>query len=348
MHFDWPVSALARRAPLQPWPACQQRWCGQRGAAPCSASGQQLQRGRGGRAGTTAAACDFDESPRDAYGGITVVIVRETDDFEAALTASLDRWRRDGVRGVWLEVPAALVKYLPAILDRGFTLRGGDATHVLCCAWLPGGESPLPPGPTHQVGVGAVVTDRAGRLLLVQEAVGPAQGRWKLPTGALQRGERRVGRRRAREVREETGLEVRPAEVLAVRHSHGFHRGVSDVFFCVRCEVIDEGAVLTPQAGEIARVEWRPVSDAHDAATPAWRRIYQIASTGRGGLRVDTYPGRAARANDPYLPGGSAMGSCCLTSTSRRSGGTTNYLIFTRSTAVFNEREAKARFDCRV
>ena len=100
-------------------------------------------------AGTTVAACDFDESPRDAYGGITVV-VGETDNFEAALTASLDRWRRDGVRGVWLEVPAALVKYLPAALENGFRLRGGDATHVLCCAWLPGGESPLPPGPTHQ------------------------------------------------------------------------------------------------------------------------------------------------------------------------------------------------------
>ena len=240
-------------------------------------------------AGASCAACDFDESPRDAYGGIAVV-VRETDDFEAALTASLDRWRRDGVRGVWLEVPAALVKYLPAALERGFTLRGGDATHVLCCAWLPGGESPLPPGPTHQVGVGAVVTDRAGRLLLVQEAVGPAQGRWKLPTGLCESDED-IGAAAAREVREETGLEVRPAEVLAVRHSHGFHRGVSDVFFCVRCEVIDEGAVLTPQAGEIARVAWRPVADAHDAATPAWRRIYQIAATG-GGMRADTYPGR--------------------------------------------------------
>ena len=240
-------------------------------------------------AGTTVAACDFDESPRDAYGGITVV-VGETDNFEAALTASLDRWRRDGVRGVWLEVPAALVKYLPSILDHGFTLRGGDATHVLCCAWLPGGDSPLPSGPTHQVGVGAVVTDRAGRLLLVQEAVGPAQGRWKLPTGLCEANED-IGAAAAREVREETGLAVSPKEVLAVRHSHGFHRGVSDVFFCVRCEAIDEDAVLTPQAGEIARVAWRPVADAHDAATPAWRRIYQIAATG-GGMRVDTYPGR--------------------------------------------------------
>ena len=101
---------------------------------------------------------------------------------------------------------------------------------------------------------------------------------------------------------------MRPAEVLAVRHSHGFHRGVSDVFFCVRCEVIDEGAVLTPQAGEIARVEWRPVADAHDAATPAWRRIYDVASTGRG-MRVDTYPGRAAAAPTRIYSSGSVEGS---------------------------------------
>ena len=102
-------------------------------------------------AGASRAACDFDESPRDAYGGITVV-VRETQDFEAELTKALERWSQAGVRGVWLEVPAALVKYLPSILDHGFTLRGGDATHVLCCAWLPGGESPLPPGrtPVHK------------------------------------------------------------------------------------------------------------------------------------------------------------------------------------------------------
>ena len=242
-------------------------------------------------AGTTVAACDFDESPRDAYGGITV-IVRETDDFEAALAAALDRWRRDGVRGVWLEVPAALVKYLPSILDRGFTLRGGDATHVLCCAWLPGGDSPLPPGPTHQVGVGAVVTDRAGRLLLVQEAVGPARGRWKLPTGLCEANED-LGEAAAREVREETGLAVSPKEVLAVRHSHGFHRGVSDVFFCVRCEVIDEGAVLTPQAGEIARVEWRPVSTAPSIASMAWSewthgpRCTQVAARRRRARRGD-------------------------------------------------------------
>ena len=57
-------------------------------AAPAVQPRQQSSNVAAVAAATTAAACDFDESPRDAYGGITVV-VGETDDFEAALTASL-------------------------------------------------------------------------------------------------------------------------------------------------------------------------------------------------------------------------------------------------------------------
>ena len=73
--------------------------------------------------------------------------------------------------------------------------------------------------------------------------------------------------------------------------------------------VVHKNMTIEEQAGEIARVEWRPVSDAHDAATPAWRRIYQIASTGRSGLRVDTYPGRAAAAPTRIYSSGSVEGS---------------------------------------
>ena len=75
------------------------------------------------------------------------------------------------------------------------------------CRWLPGGESPLPPNATHQVGVGAVVVDAGrGRVLVVQEAVGPAVGHWKIPTGLLHARED-VADAARREVLEETGLD---------------------------------------------------------------------------------------------------------------------------------------------
>jgi len=55
--------------------------------------------------------------------------------------------------------------------------------------------------------VGAVVFDVDGRLLLIQRANPPAQGRWSLPGGRVEPGEQAQDAVR-REVREETGLDV--------------------------------------------------------------------------------------------------------------------------------------------
>ena len=54
---------------------------------------------------------------------------------------------------------------------------------------------------------GAVVRDGAGRLLLVLRANEPSRGRWSLPGGRIEPGES-AEQAAAREVREETGLDV--------------------------------------------------------------------------------------------------------------------------------------------
>jgi len=64
------------------------------------------------------------------------------------------------------------------------------------------------------VGVGAVIV-RDGLVLIVRRANPPMQGEWSIPGGALDLGEKlRDGV--AREVREETGLEVEVGPVLDV------------------------------------------------------------------------------------------------------------------------------------
>jgi ADP-ribose pyrophosphatase YjhB (NUDIX family) len=65
------------------------------------------------------------------------------------------------------------------------------------------------------VGVGAVVLDPEQRVLLVRRGQEPLLGEWSLPGGALELGERLEDGVR-REVREETGLDVEPVEIVAV------------------------------------------------------------------------------------------------------------------------------------
>jgi len=52
---------------------------------------------------------------------------------------------------------------------------------------------------------GAIVVDRAGRVLLVLRANPPAQGRWSIPGGRIEAGER-AEEAAVRELLEETGL----------------------------------------------------------------------------------------------------------------------------------------------
>ena len=64
------------------------------------------------------------------------------------------------------------------------------------------------------VGVGAVVV-HDGRVLLIRRGKEPLRGRWVVPGGTVELGET-LEEALVREVREETGLVVRPREVVTV------------------------------------------------------------------------------------------------------------------------------------
>ena len=64
------------------------------------------------------------------------------------------------------------------------------------------------------IGVGAIML-RRDRILMAQRGKQPLQGWWSLPGGALETGESLADAVR-REVREETGLEIRPLGVLEI------------------------------------------------------------------------------------------------------------------------------------
>lgn len=68
----------------------------------------------------------------------------------------------------------------------------------------------LPP-----VGVGAVIWNAQGEVLLIQRGRSPREGEWSIPGGKVETGERLQNALR-REVREETGLEIEIVDFLDV------------------------------------------------------------------------------------------------------------------------------------
>lgn len=105
------------------------------------------------------------------------------------------------------------------------------------------------------VGVGAVVID-GDRALVVRRATEPLKGQWSIPGGMLELGEKlRDGL--AREVREETGLEVEVGDVLDVFDSifpdaqgrTQYHYVLIDY----RCTL--KSGVATP-ASDVSEVRW--------------------------------------------------------------------------------------------
>jgi ADP-ribose pyrophosphatase YjhB (NUDIX family) len=76
--------------------------------------------------------------------------------------------------------------------------------------------------------VGAIIRDEAGRLLLIQRGHDPDAGRWSLPGGRIEPGETDE-QALVREMREETGLTVRPGPLVGAVSRPGPGGSVIDI-----------------------------------------------------------------------------------------------------------------------
>ena len=106
-------------------------------------------------------------------------------------------------------------------------------------------------------GAGLLLLAR-GKVLLVRVGYGPAKGKWIAPGGLVERGES-PRRAAARELYEETGLKVRPARLVALRHQWK-SKGAFDVYmvFSTRLTAALEIPKTSPgmNTGEILQARW--------------------------------------------------------------------------------------------
>jgi len=243
------------------------------------------------------------EATPNPFGGMVIkteALPQTTRTFRRRLQQSLETWRQEGYRLVWLEIPLAKASFIPAAVEAGFTFHHSNDGHshsylMLTCrlqedAFIPGYAS-------HYIGVGGVVLNPKKELLVVSEQHRHDKSRpsYKLPGGALHPGEHIVDGV-IREVLEETGVQTQFESVVCFRHWHGYRYGKSDIYFICRLSSLSES--ISRQEDEIEECLWMPVEDylASEYVAPFNKQIVQAAleSPGVHPISIDGY-------KDPHL-----------------------------------------------
>ena len=122
------------------------------------------------------------------------------------------------------------------------------------------------------VTVGAVITDQAGRILLLQHRFRPGQqagGGWGIPGGFVKTGEQPEAAIR-RELREEIGLELESLTIAFVRALERY-RQIEIIF---RCSAKTE---VQTQSREISRAEWFTPDDLPPGLSDDQRNLIERA-----------------------------------------------------------------------
>ena len=128
---------------------------------------------------------------------------------------------------------------------------------------------------------GALISDDAGRLLLVKRAHDPYDGRWDIPGGFCELHEHPRDAA-VREAREETGLEVEGRDFVGMWLDDYGDTGQVTLNCYFRCRLL--GGEERPEPGEVAELGWFAASDL------PWERL--------------AFPDHARLALEAWLAGG--------------------------------------------
>ena len=92
-------------------------------------------------------------------------------DFSTIFSGSIQQWRKEKKKSVWMKVPIVQSYLIPVAFEHGFSYHHAVGDHAMLLKWLPKKEhNKVPPYATHQVGVSGN-KDRVQRCIINSKLV---------------------------------------------------------------------------------------------------------------------------------------------------------------------------------
>ena len=207
--------------------------------------------------------------------------------FGDQLRHSVEAWRAQDLRVVWLEIPIDRSQLIPVAVHVGFVFHHSGEDYLMLTFRLVE-DAYIPAYASHYIGAGGVTVNERDELLVVAEQYRGREGppRFKLPGGALREGEHLVDAV-IREVLEETGVRTRFDALVCFRHWHGYRYGKSDIYFICRLHPLSHE--ITVQEEEIAACRWMPTREylGAESVSPFNKQIVRAALESPGVVPVE-------------------------------------------------------------
>ena len=161
-------------------------------------------------------------------------------------------------KAIWLYIPINLSHLITLFALKNFSFHHTEDNVLIMSKWLLNSKIRLPNYATHYFGVGGLIINQEGKILLVKEKNNFAKlkGIWKIPTGLAEKGET-IQIAVLREIKEETGLNAKFEGVFNFREAYPYLFDSSDIFFTCICTVdTSNQSVDIITGGELVEYKW--------------------------------------------------------------------------------------------
>lgn len=201
--------------------------------------------------------CPMTEFPKKLDGNV-LFLSQNHKNCSIPLLESLKNWRETNKRGIWFRVHLDQSDWVPILVRNGFKYHHARDDYVMLHLWLSQDEeSNIPTYANTMLGVGAVVVNENGEILVVSEKYYD-RPHWKLPGGHVEPGENLIDAA-IREVWEETNISTEFQSVLTLRHTHNGMFNCSDIYMVVSLKPLSLNIEKCDR--EIENCQWMNINE---------------------------------------------------------------------------------------